>query len=432
MSRNNNGSWDTDDIFTIVIAFAAFWPLGVFLVLKKLGVFNLFPNKKSAWDDPARMQASRIQDSRMRAAKYKTMTADRDAESIEYLASAVGISYESALREIQSLVSEGYFGDRAYINYVDKTLVLHSTSAAKSKNQAASESAMRYKSAKKAYSGISAALLIIGIIFSLIGLLGLGGIISGKLIGGVIMSVFFLLGGAASFFMRGMLKKRALRFIKYLTIIQGRDSVPISELASVLGVSEKKVREDLDIMFSKGILPNGAYTDIGLGLLIINPDARPAAKETTKPEEDTEARYNAILREIRELNDAIPGEEISARIYKIEELTSKIFKVVEEAPEKLPQIKSFMSYYLPTTLKLLRSYAEFEDSGAGGESVDNAKADIERILDTLQDGFRKQLDKLYDADAMDISSDINVLETMMKRDGLSDDESGFGQVSGGH
>ena len=109
----------------------------------------------------------------------------------------------------------------------------------------------------------------------------------------------------------------------------------------------------------------------------------------------------------------------------MEDLTSRIFQAVQEKPEKEPQIKSFMSYYLPTTLKLLRSYADFEKSGASGDNISSAKAEIERILDTLVDGFRKQLDKLYESEAMDISSDIDVLETMLRRDGLTGDGSAF-------
>ena len=112
-------------------------------------------------------------------------------------------------------------------------------------------------------------------------------------------------------------------------------------------------------------------------------------------------------------------------VYGVENATARIFNAVREKPEKEPQIKSFMSYYLPTTLKLLRSYADFEQSGADGENIRAAKAEIERILDTLVDGFKKQLDKLYESDAMDISSDIDVLESMLRRDGLAGDGSAF-------
>ena len=103
----------------------------------------------------------------------------------------------------------------------------------------------------------------------------------------------------------------------------------------------------------------------------------------------------------------------------------------DEKPEKKSEIKSFMSYYLPTTLKLLRSYSTFERQGVGGENIDSAKKDIERILDTLVVGFTQQLDQLFKTDVLDISSDIEVLEQMMKKDGLSEADDFEGLTLGG-
>ena len=90
-----------------------------------------------------------------------------------------------------------------------------------------------------------------------------------------------------------------------------------------------------------------------------------------------------------------------------------------------------MDYYLPTTLKLLRSYATLESQGIEGDNINSAKGDIGRILDTLSHGFEQQLDQLFKADALDISSDIDVLESMMEQDGLAG-ENPFGQQMGGH
>ena len=95
-------------------------------------------------------------------------------------------------------------------------------------------------------------------------------------------------------------------------------------------------------------------------------------------------------------------------------------------------IDRFMNYYLPTTLKLLESYARIEAQGVSGENMAKAKADIEGIADTLVAGYEKQLDKLYRAEAMDIAGDVGVIENMLKRDGLSG-QSDFGQTAaGGH
>ncbi len=118
---------------------------------------------------------------------------------------------------------------------------------------------------------------------------------------------------------------------------------------------------------------------------------------------------------------------MSAKIRRMQSLTAAIFREVEAHPEKKPKITRFMSYYLPTTLKLLNAYARIEEQGVSGENMAKAKADIEGIADTLVDGYEKQLDTLYRAEAMDIAGDVRVIEQMMQADGLS---SPFSDITG--
>ena len=92
---------------------------------------------------------------------------------------------------------------------------------------------------------------------------------------------------------------------------------------------------------------------------------------------------------------------------------------MQKDPTQLPQIRKFMSYYLPTTLKLLENYASFEEAGVSGENLSQAKAKIEKTMDSIVAGFEHQLDELYRTDAMDIDSDIRVMETMLRRDTAS-------------
>ena len=79
-----------------------------------------------------------------------------------------------------------------------------------------------------------------------------------------------------------------------------------------------------------------------------------------------------------------------------------------------------MNYYLPTTLKLLESYSRIERVGVAGQNMQEAKDNIEQILDMLTVGFQQQFDQLFKAESLDITSDIEVLEQMMKKDGLSE------------
>ncbi|MCD8331670.1 MAG: 5-bromo-4-chloroindolyl phosphate hydrolysis family protein [Oscillospiraceae bacterium] len=89
-----------------------------------------------------------------------------------------------------------------------------------------------------------------------------------------------------------------------------------------------------------------------------------------------------------------------------------------EHPEKLPQIRRFMTYYLPTTLKLLNAYDRMDDVGVAGENISSTKAKVEQMLGTIVQAFDKQLDALFGAEALDISTDIKVMEQMLAREGL--------------
>ena len=92
---------------------------------------------------------------------------------------------------------------------------------------------------------------------------------------------------------------------------------------------------------------------------------------------------------------------------------------MEDDPQKQGRIDTFLNYYLPTTQKLLDSYAEFEAAGVEGENLRQAKARIESTMDLIIKGFEHQLDELYKADALDVDSDIRVMETMLERDTAS-------------
>ncbi|MBQ2158300.1 MAG: 5-bromo-4-chloroindolyl phosphate hydrolysis family protein [Oscillospiraceae bacterium] len=471
---NNNSKEHGPSVFLIVLGFIFWWPVGLGMLLYKLGLFDglirSFKGSSTVGAETTRFQ------------KYKLMSRGSSALSIDHMASAVGVSYESCLREVQKMVAAGEFGKDAYINYVDRTLVLGSaapgagadtrvyrssdnstgySSTYSATYSGQSKTPTRYSSGRQGSAapsdqtqaheanaqparkpnilyrlfgaapgvllGISITLFIFGAFFGLAVLATLPAINWAI----TVFSSFFLIGGGTTLISRISMKRRAKRAANYLTVIGGRDFVEVRELSRTCGVNEKTVRRDLEIMIEKGLFGSEAYVDQGHGLLILKSGAAPEKAAEPEVPVDDEDRYKKILREIRQVNDEIPDEVISAKIDEMEDYTARIFKAVQEKPEKLPQIKSFMSYYLPTALKLLHSYADFDQAGAGGENVAGAKADIERILDMLVDGFKKQLDKLYETEAMDISSDIDVLENMLRRDGLKDDESGFGQVAQG-
>lgn len=129
---------------------------------------------------------------------------------------------------------------------------------------------------------------------------------------------------------------------------------------------------------------------------------------------------NLAISEMKRLNESIKDEQISADIDRLEDLSAKIFAQVKADPSKLPQIRKFMDYYLPTTLKLLNAYDRMGAQGVSGENIDNTMQRVESMMGTIVKAFEKQLDMLFGSEAMDISTDITVLENMMQREGLSD------------
>ncbi len=128
------------------------------------------------------------------------------------------------------------------------------------------------------------------------------------------------------------------------------------------------------------------------------------------------------LRELREANDKIEDEEISDAIDRMEDLTFKIFAYVCDHPDKAPQIRRFMNYYLPTTLKLLDSYYTLSQQGVQGENIMSAMHNIRAIMHTIVQAFEKQLDSLFGEEALDISTDITVLENMLQQEGLAGEQ----------
>ena len=150
---------------------------------------------------------------------------------------------------------------------------------------------------------------------------------------------------------------------------------------------------------------------------------KPEPASTGNPELDKMIRDGALaVEEMKRLDENIEDEKISQAIRKLEQTSQAIFQQVREAPEKLPQIRKFMDYYLPTTLKLLNAYDRMSSVGVGGENIDGTKERVEQMMGTIVTAFEKQLDSLFGSEALDVSADITVLETILAREGLAGDQ----------
>ena len=149
-------------------------------------------------------------------------------------------------------------------------------------------------------------------------------------------------------------------------------------------------------------------------------EPEPEPERTGNPELDALIQQeHAAIREMRVLNVRIQDKTISEQIDRLEQLSDNIFNHVKKNPDKLPQIRKFMSYYLPTTLKLLNTYADLAEQSVKGQNITATMNKIEAMMDTIVVAFEKQLDSLFGAEALDISTDITVLENMLHREGLT-------------
>ena len=237
----------------------------------------------------------------------------------------------------------------------------------------------------------------------------------------------FLAGGLVMFAAGRRMKRRSARIARYLAVMGERSYIGINELCAVSGKRRKTVERDLEFMVEKGMLSAGAYFDSGRGMFFRSAEAfaeyaeEKSRRENVTPKEANEG-YAGALRAIRAANDRIADPVLSEKIDHLELVAGKIFREVEEHPEKQRQAATFLNYYLPTTLKLLDSYAKFEEAGIEGENLSRAQERIEETMDALIKGFDKQLDDLYRSEAMDIDSDIRVMENMLRRDTVSVEE----------
>ena len=279
------------------------------------------------------------------------------------------------------------------------------------------------------------ALLVTKTFFEMIGTASLAEIVLGP---GVLLIPF--LAGIILSATGNHYRKRYRRAQKYVEILNGRGFCEIKELAEKSNQSETETRKDLRKMIQKRVFRE-AYMDKQETCLMINRIAydyylqaeeslRQREMEEAKRKEQEEKMSPEILemirtgdeyiRTIREANDDIPGEVISEKLDRLEQVVRRIFESVKKHPEQKKEMDKFMDYYMPTTLKLVNAYREFDALEVKGENITNAMQEIENTLDTISRAFEKLLDDLFQDAAFDVSTDISVLQMMLAREGYKE------------
>ena len=130
------------------------------------------------------------------------------------------------------------------------------------------------------------------------------------------------------------------------------------------------------------------------------------------------SRGQQLMKQIREENDQIPDAHLTEKINELDEVMDKIFRAVAEQPGRAPQIRKSMDYYLPTILKILSGYRVMDERNLTGSEAEKTRLQIHEAMNVAVTAFRRQLDTMYQSDVLDISTDVEVMETLLKQDGL--------------
>ena len=264
--------------------------------------------------------------------------------------------------------------------------------------------------------------------------------VPGILLAPMSAAVLGFLGGIGLIFSGAGDMNMVKRFQAYRKALGDKTQCSLEKLAAAVGRDVKFVRKEVTKMIQRGWFTQGhldkektllitsheTYRNFEASRLEFEKRQREAALEARKNPKDARLQEvldkgNAFVAQIRKCNDDIPGEEISAKMDRMEEIVRRIFRRAETNPEVVPDLKKLMDYYLPMTVKLLKAYADMDAQPVQGETIQSSKREIEDTLDTLNLAFEKLLDDLFRDTALDVSSDITVLQTLLAQEGLTDD-----------
>ncbi len=248
-------------------------------------------------------------------------------------------------------------------------------------------------------------------------------------------------------------KHRLKRAVRYVQLCGQKMYEDVENLAKAVGKNVRFVTKDLRKMLDMGFFPEGHIDQQGTCLMLNDTIYRqyletedslrrreeksraaltqnediPSPEQQTSQEtlDDPASELDTIIaegmeciRKLRDLNDRISGEAISAKLFRLENLLKELFDSLREHPEQMHRMHKLMNYYLPTTLKLVEAYEDFDRISSPGQEIIKAKTEIENTLDTINQAFTELLNNLFQDTVFDVTTDAQVLKTMLAREGL--------------
>lgn len=137
-------------------------------------------------------------------------------------------------------------------------------------------------------------------------------------------------------------------------------------------------------------------------------------KQTLKTAKELVIKMNSIINELEE-------PKIVQNARKICDTSNKIIETVEKKPNKLKNIRNFLNYYLPVTIKILERYDEIENQKLDTESAKRFMDSVEEMIDKIKKAFEEQLSNIYQTEMVDTDAELKVFESMLKSDGFLDE-----------
>ena len=304
-----------------------------------------------------------------------------------------------------------------------------------------------------------------GILYSIFGLIG--SVVFGVLVfiflifmlffNGIIPGTFATFGVLLGFlvlslglFFRGInLRNRLKRFKKYVRFVEDNSYCLIKDLARFAKEKEEFVLKDLNKMIDLGMFIEG-HVDEEKTYFILNDDVysdylnlkkQQIAKESNKEKLNKKEEANEglsdsereeiksiiemgrnYIEQIKKVRNELYKEEIAIKLDKLQNIANQILDYIEKNPKKLQEVNKFINHYLPITIKLINSYKDLSNQLVQGENIKNAKIEIEKSIDIINNAFENLLDDLYEDVVLDISTDISVLKTLFKQEGLTEED----------
>lgn len=240
---------------------------------------------------------------------------------------------------------------------------------------------------------------------------------------------------------------RARRIKQYSTIWTGKQYVMIDDIESKVKWNRKRIMKDIHFLTQRDLII-GAKLDEGETCLLLTDESKQQyenAMEAKRYREQEEAEKKALeeemenasleqkeiyrikkegqeyLKQLADIKMQISSSEVKMKIERMEVLAARIFVCASEHPESISQTDKLFKYYFPSVMKLLNAYKDMERQPIQGENIQKAQREIEESLDTINQALEKLFDEMFQNVAMDISSDIQVLEVMLRQDGLAED-----------